>query len=191
MQEILGVIESVFGFGLNQDRLNAGQMMARAVLVFTAALTVVRLANKRFLGRSTAFDTVLGLMLGSVLSRGITGNAPILPAVAGAATLVALHWILAAVTFHSHRVGNLAKGRPQKLLEDGRIDWNEMHKSHITEHDLIEQLRTHGKITDFEEARLAYLERSGDISVIPNRVEPKVVEIRVADGVQTVKLEIA
>ena len=38
--------------------------------------------------------------------------------------------------------------------------------------------------------RLAYLERSGDVSVIPAPAVPRVVDVQVAAGVQTVRIEL-
>jgi hypothetical protein len=36
--------------------------------------------KKRFMGEATAFDMMLGVMVGSIVSRAITGNAPLGPA---------------------------------------------------------------------------------------------------------------
>jgi len=45
-------------------------------------------------------------------------------------------------------------------------------------------------VTRADQVAEARLERNGDISVIKARSEPRVVEIRVADGVQTVRVEL-
>jgi uncharacterized membrane protein YcaP (DUF421 family) len=60
----------------------------------------------------------------------------------------------------------------------------------MTEHDLWEDLR--GKsVSDLKQVAEARLERSGQLSVIRAKQDLKVVEVRVAGGVQTVRLEIA
>ena len=65
-----------------------------------------------------------------------------------------------------------------------------MRQTHMTEHDLWEDLR--GKsVSDLKQVREAHLERSGQLSVIKAKSEPKVVEVKVAEGVQTVRIEIA
>jgi len=38
--------------------------------------------------------------------------------------------------------------------------------------------------------KLAYLERNGGISVIPRKPEPRVLEVAVEEGVQTVRIEV-
>ena len=60
--------------GLGSGDLSTGQMVARAILVYAAMLVIVRLGERRFLGKSTPFDFILGIMLGSVGSRAITDD---------------------------------------------------------------------------------------------------------------------
>ena len=62
-----------------------------------------------------------------------------------------------------------------------------MRRAHITEHDLEEDLRTEG--LDAETVKEARLERSGKVSVV-KRGEARVVEVRVEDGVQVVRVEV-
>src|SRR5690606_294809 len=44
---------------------------------------------------------------------------------------------------------------------------------------------------DHSRTALAYLERNGSISVIPRESGPRVVEISIADGVQTARIELS
>jgi uncharacterized membrane protein YcaP (DUF421 family) len=64
-----------------------------------------------------------------------------------------------------------------------------MRHAHMSERDLWEDLRGEG-VSRLEQVSEARLERSGKLSVIKARAEPKVVEIAVADGVQTVRVEL-
>src|SRR5215218_7578653 len=73
------------GGELDSKDLGAAQMALRAAVVYAAMVVVVRLGKKRFMGQATAFDVILDIMLGSVASRAITGNAPLGPALAAAA----------------------------------------------------------------------------------------------------------
>jgi uncharacterized membrane protein YcaP (DUF421 family) len=59
----------------------------------------------------------------------------------------------------------------------------------MSERDLWEDLRGKG-VSRLEQVAEARLERSGELSVIRARGEAKVVEIRVAGGVQTVRVEL-
>lgn len=141
------------------------QMCVRAVLVFAWGLVVVRLGGQRLFGKFAALDIVVTVMLGSLLSRVITGNAPLLAGLAATALLVLLHWLVAAAAFRWPGFGHLAKGSPVCLVRDGTIDWRAMRRTNITRHDLDEALRGRG-LERTEQVRAAYLERSGAITVI-------------------------
>ncbi|HEY7529238.1 MAG TPA: YetF domain-containing protein [Gemmatimonadota bacterium] len=189
MTELLDALRGALG--LDEPRLGAGHMALRAVVVFVFAVALVRLGNRRFLGRSTAFDLVLGFMLGSVLSRAITGNAPFGPTLVAGGALVGLHWLLSAVAFHSHRFGVLVKGQPRDIVKDGAPDAAEMRRAHLTRRDLLEALRLGAGIDDPHVVQRAVLERNGEVSVLRRRAEPRVVEVDVRDGVQRLRIELA
>ena len=166
LTDIWSAINRALGLELESKELNIWQMSLRAIVVFIVAIAILRLGDKRFMGKNTTLDVLLGIILGSVISRAITGNAPFFPTLAASLILVLLHWTLSALAFHSHRFGTLVKGHERILVWDGEIQWHEMKKAHISEHDLQETLRTRGKTTNVREVKSAYLERSGDISVI-------------------------
>jgi uncharacterized membrane protein YcaP (DUF421 family) len=157
--------ETGLGIGLQADDINAGQMALRAALIYVSILIVVRLAKKRFLANATAFDVVVGIIIGSIASRAITGNAPLLPSIAASSTIVAIHWLLSAVAVRSHGFGELIKGRSQLLVENGVICQQSMRRAHMTERDLEEALRKQG-VRDVSKVAEARLERDGSVSVI-------------------------
>lgn len=163
------VVGRALGLGLEGKELTAVHMMLRAGVVFVLSLGMLRVGDKRFMGRSTAFDVFLGIVFGSVVSRAITGNAPFFPALAAALALVLLHWLFAAAAFRSHGFGRLVKGRRLQLVRDGEVLWEAMRKSHITTRDLEEALRNNGGGADVRDVKAAYIERDGNISVITRR----------------------
>lgn len=176
--------------GLDVDELTLGQMALRALIVYVAALAMVRAGEKRFLGKSTAFDVVLAIVFGSVVSRAITGSSPFFPTLGAGAVVVGLHWLFAACAFRSDRFGTLIKGEPRLLVRDGAIRWAAMRRSNISRDDLLGALRTAGRVADVEDVREARLERSGDISVLRADGGPRVLEVRAEAGVQTIRLRI-
>jgi uncharacterized membrane protein YcaP (DUF421 family) len=156
----------LLGLGLENKEINYWQMSLRAVIVFILSIAMLRIGHKRFMGRNTTLDVMLGIVFGSMVSRAITGNAPFFPALAASLTLVLLHWIFSFIAFHWHPFGNAVKGRKNLLIKDGEIQWEEMRKAHITEDDLSEALRNKGEEPDFKKVKSAHLERNGDISLI-------------------------
>jgi uncharacterized membrane protein YcaP (DUF421 family) len=176
--------------GLDAEVLSLAQMALRALVVYILALAFIRLGDKRFLGKSTAFDVVVGVMFGSVMSRAITSGPDFVPVVVAGGVLVALHFLVALVSFRSDRVGTLVKGAERRLVVDGEVQLDQLRAAHITERDLLGGLRAQGQIDDVSRVQLAHLERSGDISVIERVREPRVVSVAVAEGVQTVRIEL-
>lgn len=172
---------------LGGDDPNWWQAVIRGLLVYLVALLLVRVGEKRALGKNTAMDVVVAVMLGSVVSRGITG-AQLGAALCGGAVLVFLHWLFSVLAFHSDRLGTLVKGSPRVLVKEGEIDWKAMRRSHISRDDLLASLRAESRLDDVEDVEIARLERSGQISAIERRKAPRVVTVGVADGVQTVRL---
>ena len=151
--------------GQDQADLAWWQMSARAVIIFFFGLVLVRAAGKRVFGKWTALDIVVSIVIGSNLSRALTGNSPFVETMIATVVLVAVHSLLIAAGVRIPALGHLLKGRGVRLIEDGEPDLRAMRKHGIGENDLEEALRDAG-LEDASGVRVAYLERNGDISVV-------------------------
>jgi uncharacterized membrane protein YcaP (DUF421 family) len=141
------------------------QMSIRGTLIFFYALFLIRFGGTRIFGKGSSFDIVVGVILGSILSRALTANARFFPTLAAAGTLVLLHLLLSRLSLKSKRLGHLIKGVEVKLIEDGKILREGMNKTDMTEHDLMEALRL--KNTEsVRHIKSAFMERNGKVSVI-------------------------
>jgi uncharacterized membrane protein YcaP (DUF421 family) len=165
-------------------------MALRTIIIYAFTLAIVRLGSKRFLGQASAFDTIVGIMIGSVMSRAINGSAPFFPTLMAGAVFIGMHWLLAVLSFHVHWFGPLVKGNTVLLINDGQVQKQAMRRGGITKHDLAEALRQQIKENDPALIKLAYLERNGGISIIPFKHQPHIVEVSVEEGVQTVRIEL-
>ena len=189
MDDLADFVRALLGLGLDSKELGALQMGVRAAVIYLVALAVVRLGKKRFMGRATAFDVILGIMLGSVVSRAVTGNAPFFPAIAATAVLLAMHWLFSAIAVHWHGFGALVKGHDQVVIRHGKLDHEAMRKAHLTDRDIWEDLRDKG-VSRLEQVAEARLERNGKLSVICAASEPRIVDIDVGPGVQKVRIQL-
>lgn len=189
LSTIKAILDTLLGLG--QDQLTLGHVLLRTLIVYVTALIVVRLGEKRFFGKNTAFDLVLSIILGSVISRAVNGSAPFFPTLAASLMLVAIHWVLAMLAFHFDDFGTLIKGHVRVLIRDGELDWDAMEESHISEKDLLGALRVEAQVADPAQVQMARLERSGDVSVIPARDAPRVITCSVEEGVQVIRIEIS
>jgi uncharacterized membrane protein YcaP (DUF421 family) len=189
LQSAGDLITAVFGGDTPRGDLELHHVAARAAVVFLFGLAIVRLGKNRLIGRITPLDVLLGFILGSVLSRGITGQASLSGTAVASAVIVALHWALTSLAYRWHSVGNLVKGRATLVVQDGQPLEDNLAAAHLTPHDLEEHLRLAG-IEDVGEVQAAYEERSGGVSFLRRRREPRVVEVAVQNGVQTVRVQL-
>lgn len=163
--ELYDLWERALGIGVEAKDLGATQMALRAALIYVVTLAFIRLAKKRFLAGASAFDVVVGIIIGSIASRTITGNAPLLPSTAAIAAIVAMHWLFSALAVRSHGFGKLIKGSSRTLVQDGQVDEETLRRVHMSHRDLDEALRQQG-VADVQQVKEAHLERDGSISVI-------------------------
>ncbi|MGB7084865.1 MAG: YetF domain-containing protein [Phormidesmis sp.] len=174
--------------GLNASDLSISQMCLRAVVIYAVALLMVRIVgDRRFAGKYAAVDIVLSIMLGATLSRAINGSASFFPTILASLVLVALHWLLAALSARFPALENRIKGRPQTLVQDGQIKRGAFEKAHITEQDLKTTMRSQGSPTTLDQVASAVLEPNGSISIIPRSLS-KVVDVSVEEGTKTVRI---
>ncbi|MEX1018099.1 MAG: YetF domain-containing protein [Litorilinea sp.] len=166
MQELWNLIEAGLGLTFDSHELYFWQMALRTVVVYVAAVFLIRISEKRFLSKNTVFDVILGIVFGSIISRAITGQSAFFPTLGAAVVVVLMHWLFAVIGFHYDSFGVLIKGNAHVLVKDGEIQWDAMQHSHIGERDLMSALRRQGSVTSVEEVQEARLERSGEISVI-------------------------
>ena len=183
------MLEDLLGLGIDVQDVNAIQMALRTVLIYSATLAIVRVGSKRFLSQATAFDAIVAIMLGSIMSRASNGSAPFLPTLATGIILVGLlHWLIAAIAYSSDWFGTLVKGNPVLLIKAGDVQEKGLRLTSVSAKDLEEALRIESHVTDPARVQLSYLERNGGISVIPSKPEPRALEVSVEDGVQTVRI---
>jgi len=159
------MLETIFG-GLRD--LGIAQECARAVLVFFYGLVMLRLSGRRTFAQMSAVDLIISIIVGSNLSRAMTGGVPFWGTLAAVAVLVALHLLLAGIVARSSRLSHLIEGGPVVLAEDGAIREGARLRCKISLSDLAESLREHGLdgLGELGKVRKLVLEPSGKISVI-------------------------
>src|SRR5947209_20484036 len=100
-------IRQVLRLGLEPKDLSFIQMSLRAIIVFSVSLAIVRVGNRRFLAKMTAFDVILGFILASMLARAVNGSAPFFPTLGTGFVLIGFHALIAQIAFRSDKFGRL------------------------------------------------------------------------------------
>lgn len=158
-------------FGV-ENHLTAAQEGARAVLIFSYGLLLLRLSGPRMFGHWSALDIVIAIMIGSALARAMTGSAPLLGTMVAAAVMAILHVSLAHCVARSHRLAQVFEGEAVILIDHGRIDHQARKRNKISEADLREALRQEGIDGEAHvgNVKAMTLEPSGKLSVI--KIDP-------------------
>jgi uncharacterized membrane protein YcaP (DUF421 family) len=160
-------MEMLFGV---KDHLTLGQECARAVLIFFYGLVALRISGKRTFARWSALDLVISIIVGSNLSRALTGSAPLPGTLAAVAVLIALHFIATFAAARSVWWSRLLEGSGVVLGEKGALDETARCRHLISTEDLREAMRQQG-VEKVEETKRIVLEANGKISVL-RKVDP-------------------
>ena len=145
-------------FGEGKD-LNALQMSLRALVIFIIALILIRLAGMKTFGKNAAFDNIIIITLGAMLSRAIAGVSPFLPVVCASLMLVLVHRCVSWLVVRNHGFGKIIKGQPVTLFANGELLQEKLDKSLLSKHDLEEAVRQQLNTDNFDKVDRAILER--------------------------------
>jgi uncharacterized membrane protein YcaP (DUF421 family) len=152
-------------FGRGND-LTVLQMSVRAVFMFFVTLILIRLSGMRTFGKNSAFDIIISIMLGAVLSRGIVGASSFGGSVAASSALVIIHRLLGWLSVKSISIDNIIKGESRILYKNGEIQWKKMERSSVSLNELKESVRQEINEDNFDNVDCIYIDSNGRISVV-------------------------
>jgi uncharacterized membrane protein YcaP (DUF421 family) len=150
---------------------SALQLCARAILLFFFGILCIRIAGRRTFAQYSPLDIIVALIVGSSISRVMTGRADVFPTLAATLTLVVLHRVVTLATLRSDWLSRIVKAAPIVIVHDGVLDEHAMHRAGLSHRDLREALRLEstGAIDNVERATM---EGGGKVSVV-KRAKPE------------------
>lgn len=154
-----------FIIGPDDGTATIAQICARAVILFVFGIICIRIAGRRTFAQYSPLDIIVAIVVGSNISRIMTGKAAFIAGVAATLLIVVLHRLLAILSLRWSALGRMIKGRAVVLIEDGRIDERMLAHHEISLDDLLEALRLE-QVETPESVKWATLEGGGKISVV-------------------------
>jgi uncharacterized membrane protein YcaP (DUF421 family) len=154
--------------GPDEGNASALQLSARAVILVFFGILCIRVAGRRTFSQSSPLDIIVAIIVGSNLSRAMTGKAPFFPSLTATFVLVVLHRALSMATLHWGPLASWIKGRPVTLVAGGVVDKAALYRHGLSEEDLMAGIRLRD-VGALHDVKLATLEGGGVISVIPTR----------------------
>ncbi|MCW3107871.1 MAG: hypothetical protein JWQ09_2377 [Segetibacter sp.] len=164
----MDIITQIFGEG---KELNSLQIGSRTIVMFIIALIFIRIAGKKTFGKNSAFDNIIIIMLGAILSRGVVGASPFFGVVISGLAMVLMTRLISWISIHNKTFSLLVKGQHKCLYEKGIIEQHNLSKSLLSENDLMEGVRLEANTNSLEDIEEVFLECSGDLSVIKKKKE--------------------
>ena len=142
-------------------------VLARSVILFAAAVIVIRAMGKRQVGQLQPYELVVMIMIAELASTPIgVAGIPLWYGILPIVALLVCHSLISALCMRSERVRVWLCGQPAVLMRNGAICEKQMRKMSITMNDLMEALRT-GGVLDPSEVGTAILETGGQVNVFP------------------------
>lgn len=157
------IIDVFWGHGEQLDLL---QMSVRALCTFFIAFLLIRFGGMRIFGKRSPFDTIIIIMLGSIMARGVVGASPYWSTVVAAAMMVAVNRVMAWLCSANDTFNDIIKGKELLLYENGQMHWHNMKLAALSKSDLMESLRLETKQDSLEKIEKAYMETNGRISFL-------------------------
>ncbi|HML87319.1 MAG TPA: DUF421 domain-containing protein [Methylomusa anaerophila] len=145
-----------------------GQVFLRLVILFVAALFVVRIMGNRTVGQLSPFDFVIMVGIGDIIVAGAMDRNPTLIAGAeGLLALLVLQQVIAYLALKNTTLRKWFEGIPITLVKDGKILKDNFNKTQFNFDDLRQELHKKGlDFTDLKDIQLARLESCGEFSLI-------------------------
>jgi uncharacterized membrane protein YcaP (DUF421 family) len=144
------------------------ESVLRGLVVYLFLMIVFRLSGKRTLSEATPFDLVLLLIISETTQQAMVDNDHSMTN--GALlilTLVCVDIGLSYLKQYVPALDPLLDGTAVILVRDGVADQKSMRRERIDLPDVLEAARELRGIENLNQIKLAVLERSGRISVVP------------------------
>ncbi|MGH7852537.1 MAG: DUF421 domain-containing protein [Candidatus Binatia bacterium] len=141
----------------------------RAAVVYIFLLVVFRVAGERTMASMTTFDFVLLLIIAEATQQGLIGDDfSITKTILVIVTLVGMDIGFSLLKDCSRLFHKIIEGMPLVIVADGRMLDDRMRWARVDVEDVLQAARERQGLERMEQIKYAVLERTGEISIIPN-----------------------
>lgn len=157
------------------------QVVTRGLVLTTGAvvwtLVLVRIVGLRSFSKMTAFDFVSTVATASLIAQASTRGDWLEygQAVAAIGAVFALQWALARLRLSSGTIAGVISNEPLLLMRNGEFLHDAMRESRVSRQNLLEKIRG-SSAAGLEEVSAVVLETTGDIHVLTDTIDPRLME---------------
>ncbi|MCB0194112.1 MAG: DUF421 domain-containing protein [Anaerolineae bacterium] len=137
------------------------------IMAYGALIILLRVTGKRTLSKMNAFDLVVTVALGSILSTILLSkDVTLADGITALSVLIGLQYIIAWLSARFSAVSNLVKSEPTLLVYQGRYLHEAIKHQRLTPEEVRSAIRSQG-IASVEDVASVVLETEGSLTVIP------------------------
>ena len=152
---------------------SVAEKMLRPILVYVFLIAGLRLVGKRELAQLNPFDLVLLLTISNTVQNAIIGeDSSVTGGVVGAATLLAMNYLVAWASYRSPRLEKLVEGESTLLIDKGVLQHSRLKAELVTRTEL--ETAAHKEGFEFlDEIDCAILDPGGSIAFFAKEPTPE------------------
>ncbi|MDF2814861.1 MAG: rane protein [Paenibacillus sp.] len=146
--------------------MDISTLFLRTVLIYFVVFITLRIMGKREIGKLSVFDLVISIMIAEIAVFVIEDTSlPLIHGLLPMLTLVLIQILIAYLSLKSQTVRGWFDGQPSFVIQNGKLNREEMSKQRYSLDDLLLQLREN-KVNNVADVEFAILETSGKLSVV-------------------------
>ena len=139
----------------------------RGAVLYLAMILVMRGLGKRQLGEFQPFELAMTILLADVISAPMESvSVPLLNGLLPVGAMFTVHSLISVLSVKFDGVRSFLSGRPQVVIERGKIDADALDRLCLSMSDLLEGLRGAGFL-DPTQVGTAIVEANGGMSAFP------------------------
>lgn len=138
----------------------------RTIILYLTVIVAMRIMGKRQIGDLQPSEMVVTIMISELASIPMqaTGT-PLVAGIIPILTLIAAEVLLSYFTLKNKTIRDVVSGTPSIVVQDGKMNFEEMKKLRMNEDDLLEELRL-GNCPNIQDVKYAITETNGHLSII-------------------------
>jgi uncharacterized membrane protein YcaP (DUF421 family) len=138
----------------------------RTILTYFVVFLMLRLMGKREIGKLSVFDLVISIMIAEIAVFVIEDTKkPLVEGILPMVTLVGIQILIAYITLKNLWLRQVIDGVPSIIIDNGKIQRDEMKRQRYNLSDLMLQLRQN-HISNVDDVAFAILETTGKLTVV-------------------------
>ncbi|HOP74274.1 MAG TPA: DUF421 domain-containing protein [Bacillota bacterium] len=139
----------------------------RTIILYLVVVLIIRIMGKHQVGQLQPYELVITIMISELAAVPMQDTEiPLLNGIIPILTLLLIQVCVSLLSLKSPGFRRIISGEPSIIINQGRINQQELIRLRYSLSDLLEQLRLKG-IPNVADVDYAILETSGKLSVIP------------------------